>query len=363
MFLAVLLSVAGVVLRFDDAHDVKKWRELTDAFEDAGFHASLAVPVGRLNEQQEVFLREAASRGHEIMDHTCRHTMYSYVCRTDEEFERSRILPFVAESDPKRRFVGFRYAFDRSSARNRTFRGVVSNGFLVVSRETAAGLKRPNKIYVPALDRFFGFFDSPDGCIRLLSFYGGGASTGPIPDVEESEMLLCDGQAFSLTSKDALRYQATRAREGFRRIGLPDPKVWIQPGGWDAWIPVSDFRTVYEREFGYTAADCIPGRTSRNGDPKADDPEVARYSFRPTSYLDSPRVTPETIRQWILESREKGVGLCFLSHMQPSPTMKGGWSEWMSETKSLLVWLKENDIPVRTFSEMADHLWPPRAAL
>lgn len=38
-------------------------------------------------------------------------------------------------------------------------------------RETAAGLKRPNKIYVPALDRFFGFFDSPDGCILLLSFY------------------------------------------------------------------------------------------------------------------------------------------------------------------------------------------------
>ena len=51
MFLAVLLSVVGVALGFDDAHDVRKWRELTDAFDDIGFHASLAVPVDRLNEQ------------------------------------------------------------------------------------------------------------------------------------------------------------------------------------------------------------------------------------------------------------------------------------------------------------------------
>lgn len=355
----LILAIAGVVLRFDDAHDVKDWRELTDCLELEGLHASLAVPVGRLSAQQEAFLREASANGHEIMDHACFHTMFAYICGSDDEFERDKQLPFVAEADAKRRFLGFRFSFDRTDARNKTFRGSVSNGVLIVSREVAATLERPDKIYIPAYDRFFGFYSSPDGHIQLLSFYRYAARPEGLADLPESDMMMCSSQAFSLP-KEVLRYQAQRTRESFRRIGLPDPKVWIQPGGWDANIPVGDFKDVYEREFGYRSADCIPGGTKRNGDPKADDPDVARFSFRPTSYLDSPRVTPETIRKWILEAREKNVGLCFISHMNPSPKMKGGWSEWLNETKSLLRWLKENEIPVRTFSEMTDYLWKCR---
>ena len=80
-------------------------------------------------------------------------------------------------------------------------------------------------------------------------------------------------------------------------------------------------------------------------------------TFRPTSYFDSASVTQASIRKEILKARTAGRALCFLSHMQASPKMKGGWSEWMAETRALLKWLKESKIPVWTMSEMTERLY------
>ena len=308
------------------------------------------------SEEQRAFLREAAANGHEVMDHAYNHGVFFDTCRTAAEFETARKLPCVAEVDEKDRFVGFRFGFDRKHPGNRVFRGAITNGVLVVSPEEAKRLRRPNKIYVPSRDRFFGFFDSPDGRIPLRSFHRPQELVRGV-DIPECELLLCDHRAFMI-SEDALRYQARLSRDVFRRCGLPDPKTWIQPGGWEPWVSVDLFRKVYAKEFGYTAADCIPGSDSRwNGDPKAPDPEVARYTFRPAQYLDSATVSSASLRQQILAAQAAKRGLCFLSHMKPSPKMKGGWSEWMSETRALLKWLKENEIPVRTMSRMTECLY------
>ena len=353
---ALLLAAAGVVLRFDDAHPVGQWRELAAAFDAEEMKASFAVPRGFANaDEQRAFLREAAKNGHEIMDHAYHHGVFYDVCRDAAEFEAVRKLPCVAEADEKDRFVGFRFTFDRKHPGNRAFRGSITNGVLVVSADEAKRLHRPNKVFVPSLDRFFGFFDAPDGRIQLRSFYRPQELVRGI-DVPEGELLLCDHRAFMI-SEDALRYQAKLSRDAFRRYGLPDPKTWIQPGGWEPWVSVDLFRKVYAKEFGYTAADCIPGSGPWNGDPKAPDPEIARYTFRPTSFFDSASVTQESIRRQILEAGKSGRALCFLSHMQPSPKMKGGWSEWMNETRALLKWLRENGIPVRTMSGMAERLY------
>lgn len=353
---ALLLAVAGVVLRFDDAHSVGQWRELAAAFDAEGVKASFAVPMGSVRDPgQAEFLRKATANGHEIMDHAYHHGVFYDVCRDAAEFEAARKLPCVAEADEKDRFVGFRFAFDRKHPGNRVFRGSITDGVLVVLPEEAKRLHRPNKVFVPSLDRFYGFFDAPDGRIQLRSFYRPQELVRGI-DVPEGELLLCDHRAFMI-GEDALRYQAKLSRDAFHRCGLPDPKTWIQPGGWEPWVSVDLFRKVYAKEFGYTAADCIPGSGPWNGDPKAPDPEIARYTFRPTSYFDSASVTQESIRRQILEAGKLGRALCFISHMQPSPKMKGGWSEWMSETRALLKWLKKKDIPVRTMSEMTDHLW------
>ena len=359
MSIFALILAAGVVLRFDDAHPVAQWRELAAAFDAEGQKASFAVPMGYVKtEAQRAFLREAAANGHEIMDHAYNHGVFFHVCRDADEFDRTRNLPCVAECDPSTRFVGFRFDFDRAHPGNRAFRGTITNGVLVVSREEAKRLHRPNKVFVPSRNRHFGFYDSPDGHIRLRSFYRPEAVQGV--DVPEGELLLCDHRAYRVC-EGALRHQAELSRSAFRGCGLPEPKAWIQPGGWEPWVPADLFRKVYANEFGYTAADCIPGSDrSWNGDPKAPDPEIARYTFRPIPYFDNASVTQDGIRRQILAAQKSGRGLCFLSHMQPSPKMKGGWGEWLDETRSLLAWLKANKIPVRTLSEMADCLWGPK---
>lgn len=349
----------GVVLRFDDAHPAAEWQELLDAFEAEGLKASFALPAAQVkNREQEAFLRRASAAGHEIMDHTHDHTMYSYGCRDAAEFERFRTLPIVAETNAALRLVGFRFTFDKSHPGNFSFCGFVTNGVLVVSPDVAKRLKRPNKIFVPSLGRFCGFFDDADGHIGLCSFY-----TYRIKEsfgLPEGELILCDHRAFSI-GDDILRFQAARSREAFRRIGLPDPKVWIQPGGWDPLLPVDSFRRVYEKEFGYRVADCIPGSSPKwNGDPQASDPALARFTFRPAPYFDSAAVPPDAVRRKILEAQARGRGICLLSHTWVPPTMKGGRREWMDETKKLLRWLKDQRIPVRTMSEMADLLWGER---
>ena len=353
---ALLFAVVGVVLRFDDVHPVGKWRELVAAFEAEGMKASLAVPMGLVSSDQQVkFLQEAAAKGHELMDHGYDHGVYAHRCATAEEFREISALPFVAEADAQSRQVGFRFSFDRSHPGNQTILGTITNGCLEVSEADAKRMHRPDKIYVPSLDRFFAFDDPKGGKAKIRSFYV--PRPVSVPDVPHGELILCHQQAFGLCD-EALRFHAGLSRRAFLEKGLPVPKVWIQPGGWEPWIPVTQFRRVYVQEFGYTAADCLPGSSPTwNCDPKAQNPEIARLTIRPQAYLDSPSVTPEQLRQAIRAAQTKGRGICFLSHMRPSPKMAGGWNEWMTETKALLRWLKANEIPVLTFSEMAKELW------
>ena len=352
----ILLAVAGVVFRFDDVHDAAKWRQVAEAFESEGARASFAVPIGWVREaSKEEFLREAAKRGHDIMDHTYDHTMFSCRCRDKDDFSAVRGRSFVSAADLERQIVEFRFACETNHPLNRPFSGAVSNGVLIVSEETAAQLHRPSKVYIPALDRYFGFYPSKDGHLPLYSFYR--QERVAVPDLSECEMLLCHPYAFSL-SDDVLRFQAERSRKAFRRIGLPDPKVWIQPGGWDPWLPLEAFLRVYVREYGYVAADCIGGLDRRTDRTPAADPNTDSYTLRPCNFFDNSSVTPESIRRQILSPRHEGRPLCFLSHMSVPVSMRGGWNEWLAETRSLLRWLRHEGIPVCTFSGVAEKISP-----
>lgn len=351
----------GVVLRFDDTHSVDRWQALLDVFNEEGVKASFAIPCGHLKSDEQVeFLRRAAAAGHELMDHTHGHLTYSYRCRDAKEFEEVSRLPFVAETYADTRQVGFKFSFDGTKPGSFPFRGFVTNGILVVSKETAKRLHRPDKIYIPSFDRYFGFFDDPGGHIALYSFYSG--SRREHVDVSACEMRLCSHAAFS-QGDEVIRFQAERSRAAFRRLGLPEPKSWIQPGGWDADVPADQFRRVYVREYGYTAADCVPGYSREwNGRPDAPDPVTARYTFRPTGYFDMSG-NVQAVRDSVLRAQAEGRAICLISHMQVSSNMKGGWNEWLAATRELIRWLKAKRIPIRTFSETADVLWGSAARM
>jgi len=41
----------GVILRFDDVHDVASWRALTAAFDEVGAKASFAIPMAHVKNE------------------------------------------------------------------------------------------------------------------------------------------------------------------------------------------------------------------------------------------------------------------------------------------------------------------------
>ena len=342
-------SAPGVVLRFDDAQPVARWRQLASVFDAAGAKMSIALPAGHLKDaEQEAFLREASANGHEIMDHAYDHALYSCRCRDAAEFASLTNLPFVAESDAAALRLCFRYRFDAGHARNWRFRGCIKDGKLVVAKSLAKKFHRPDKLYIPSLDRVFGFRESPSGEMKLFSFWY--PVPVSLPDSPAEEMVCCDQRAFSLDD-DVLRFQAKHSVEAFKRLGLPPPKTWIQPGGWEPWLPAETFRRVYALEFGYTGADCLVGCEK---DGVAADLSLAPFMFRPLSYLDAKSMTPAKIRAAIEDSVEHNRPICFLSHMQPPEG--GTWDKWLEETASLLKWLRENSIPVKTFSEVTANM-------
>ena len=335
----------GVVLRFDDAHPVGQWRQLAAVFDAAGVKMSLALPAGHVKDaEQEAFLREAAANGHEIMDHAYDHALYSCRCRDAAEFAALTNLPFVAEADAANLRLCFRHRLDLDHARNRKFRGRVEGGKLIVAKSEARKFRRPDKIYIPSQRRAFGFRESPSGEMKLFSFWH--PTPVALPDSPEEEMVYCDQRAFSLDD-DVLRFQAGRSIEAFKRLGLPPPKTWIQPGGWEPWLPAESLRRIYAFEFGYTGADCLVGCEK---DGMAADLSLAPFMFRPLSYLDAKSMTSAKIRAAIEDAVEHNRPICFLSHMHPPEG--GTWEGWLAETASLLKWLRENSIPVKTFSEV-----------
>lgn len=339
-------SCAGVTFRFDDAHPVGQWRDVAETFNVRGLKATFAVNPAYLNSRGQVeFLRDAARGGHEIVDHTHSHAILSYVCRNKDEFDALKGDSSVAEAAPSKFRLNLRYDIDFGHPLNWRFRGKVTNGVLVVSSSVAKRLHRPDKVYSPSLGRAFGFFDAPDGHVVLRTFWT--TDKAVLPDVADEEFVCVSCRAFRFP-RDVLRFQARRVRSAFRRLGLPDPTAWAQPGGWEPLLSDGEFKSVYVDEFGYLLGDAfVPyGATA--------DPLLASYHNRYRSYFDNPSVTRESIRRDIKAAVSRGEPISFISHMHQPRGMS--WKAWLDETGMLLDWLVAEGISVLTASELGVRL-------
>jgi len=354
--MASCASDFGIVLRFDDQHDAKAWRELAAVFEASGDRMSIALPAQAIRwEEQWQFLREAAAKGHEIMDHAYAHSLAWCQARDDEEFAALSKLPFVAKSELRSRIVLFQYNVETNDTSYLHFRGSITNGILTVSAGLSDRFRRPCKVYVPSLKSAFSFYPELDrpsarnGVFPLHSYWRIGRGlhgSGEVTGIVGEEMILCPPTAFWY-SDDVLRFQALHTRKVFESHGLPRPTMWIQPGGWDAYLSAGQFKRIYADEFGYLGADCLFAERS---DAKSTPPGLKRFMFRPRFGMDSMESFDELHKE-ILAARDKGVPISFISHMQPSSKMRGGWKTWLDEMAGLLAWLKAEKIPVLTMTE------------
>ena len=347
-------KTGGVCFRFDDNKPPEHWRQMGELFEKYGYRMSLALVSQDLNRKISLdVLRELAGKGHSMMDHLPNHAVYQIRGRTPQEFEEYSRKPFTDHADPKKRRVYFKYELNQNHPRNRKFQASIRGGELCGYPETMnRELGSTRKLLMPSSGKVYGI-RIRDGKKILMDFWG---ERVQLPDQENTDFILLAANVAILPSDDLLRFLASVSRANFLAAGLPAPKSWIQPGGWECFVSTEKVSGIYGREFGYRSADCIPGSSRLNcffNDPASD---LQRFRMRPDfTGLDNGQDIPAMKRR-IADSIARRQVKIFISHMWVN-RVKGGWDAYIKGYEELLQWLMKNRIPVRTQEEWAEILY------
>jgi len=343
-------STAAVAFRFDDNHTPDDWRAVAEAFKAENVRCSFAVVSGGLSDEQGACLKALSDDGFEIMDHTAAHAVYVAQWLKETDYVAAcagmdRNAAWFGSANASARKVRFEPEIDLGHAKNVRFTGHVTDGALFCDDTTvAAQLTFSKKIWIPSKAALFGVVSTAaDGGRKLREFYG---ETDQTFDLADEEMVLVDQIAIQ-PAPDVLRIQARATRANFAAFGLPAPKTWIQPGGWEAFVDANRVKAVYGGEFGYTGADCVMPKERCWYATDDDTPaELVPWMQRPSFFYFDEGATYEEVIAQIQKAQALGKPLVFISHM--SWGKAGGREKWIDLTRRVLQWMKEADVPALT---------------
>ena len=339
----IVLDSAGrpaLVVRIDDNHSPDEWRKVCAIFERHGFRCSLAVNVAQLDEGQGRSLKELASHGHEVLDHTPSHSLYSVSYPNAATFGCARKLPFVHDADERSHTVFFDPVVEATHVRNRTIRAKVTDGRLVVVN---GEIGKPMYSFVKFASRD-GVFGLSGADFSLRDFWR--RDQKPPFDTGECDVTVLAEEAIQ-PCEGLLRELATVSREGFMRFGLSPPKVWIRPGGWYPGFSQEVIERIYGREFGYVGAD------SRIGSSK---PCESRWSMVYTAmrfFDQGADITPEGLVGCIEKRMADCKDYILLTHMWYK-NLPGGMAEWFEKTERFAQLLSERKVHVVTLGALIE---------
>lgn len=340
----------AVAFRFDDNHAPDDWRAVAEAFKGESMRCSFAVISGALSDEQGACLKALSDDGFEIMDHTAAHAVYvaQWLKETDYAPAYKAMDPGAAwfgSANASARKVRFKPEIDLGHEKNVRFKGRVTGGALFCDdAAVAAQLTFSKKVWIPAKAALFGIVSvASDGGRKLREFYG---ETDQTFDLAEEEMVLVDQIAIQ-PALDVLRIQARATRANFAVFGLPTPKTWIQPGGWEAFVDANRVKAVYGGEFGYTGADCVMPKERCWYATDDDTPaELVPWMQRPSFFYFDEGATYDEVVAQIQKAQDVCRPLVFISHM--SWDKAGGREKWIELTRRVLQWMKTNGVPALT---------------
>ena len=358
---APVTKSAGVCFRFDDNKPPRQWREMGALFERYGVRMCLSLISQNLNApESQRTLRELAEKGHLMLDHLPSHAVYQISARSAEEFQRFASLPIADHANPGTKTVYFKYELNAEHPKNIPFQGAIRNGVLCdYPAEMHNRLAFTRKILVPETGKVYGI-RIQDGKKTLYSFWG---EKVEIPNRETSKLILLANNAAIQPPDELLRFLADCSRRNFTAIGLPRPRTWIQPGGWECFVTPEKIAAIYGKEFGYISGSCVPGPdTSTIGGFNEPEPDLLRFTMRADSTAPDNGQTLALMKFQIAESIAKHRVKVLISHMSIQ-RVKGGWNAYLSVYEELLKWLTTNAIPVRTQEEWAEILYSHKTDL
>lgn len=333
----------ALVLRFDDNKSPKQWREVAEIFEAMGGRCSFAVNASTLNEKQWEALRELSNRGHEIMDHTGQHAVFKLLLKDAADAESYRTSDFFDHTEQDGRLILCHPEVDFSHPKNIRVMASMTNGLL--HSDDPKFLKHQHfsqKFYVPQTKALYGlgtncgsklFSKGPDQ--KCSDFWGRWTTNS----FGSCEIILLANDAIQ-PSKDLLRAQAKNSVSRFIEHGLPSPKTWIRPGGWETHVNWQRMKAIYGDEFGYVVADASCGE---NLSPYS--PWCYRSDF---AFFDSvPDV--EKVYQKAAKALDKGHSFAYISHQWTKDR-----KQYLALCRGLAKKLQESGIHLTTYSHIAE---------
>ena len=362
LFAAALLAVSGaaaepgtvkkeggVGFRFDDNQPLAKWREMAAVFDK--HHAPLMYAVifrpDCFNDEQKAFLRELVAHGHEIMDHTPNHAVFKFVADDAEKYAKE---PWVDHVTGKIVYLKYERRNDEPAAAKPVATQAGLDGDKVfLAPEIRKRLQREGelmlydgKAYAIRLDR-----RHPDVCIAQ-TFWGEPVDFGK---VEGAKVVICS-KKFSFAATEAgLGKLAELTAAECKKIGIPAPTAWIQPGSYEAILQADNVRKGYAKH-GYICAATY--QNTANKIYCETEPERCAYAMMwGQIYLD--RHPLVRIKEQIADGYARHQVLFAASHMRPGNGMT--WENFLKAHDELLAWLNEVKIPVRTQSDWARRLY------
>jgi len=334
-------KAGALVLRFDDNKPVSQWQELSEIFEAVGGCCSFAVNAASLNEEQWAALRRLSARGHEVMDHTAQHAVFKLLLDTPVEAEKYRNADFFDHAEG--RLVLCHPELDLAHPKNVRVKASMKEGIL--RSDDPSFVERQGfsqKFYVPTLKRLYGLGKDCGGSLfkkgpeqKCSDFWGRWTTNS----FEACEIVLLDDEAVQ-SSKDLLRAQARNSMARFAAHGLPAPKTWIRPGGWETSVHWRRMKEIYGDEFGYKVADATCGISMWARSP---------WNFRSDfAFFDQGKSVDEVYEKaWGVISH--GHSFAYISHQWTTDRAK-----YLDQCRTLAAKLKENGIRMTTYSHIAD---------
>ena len=336
-------SAPSLVLRFDDNKSVSQWREVAGIFEAVGGRCSFAVNSATLSEEQWDGLRELSAHGHEIMDHTGQHAVFKLLLESSEAAERYRKAEFFDHVESEGLLVLCRPEIDLMHFGNVRVTACMTNGVCWSDDPAFVNAQRfSRKFYVSATKRIYGFGKDCGGNLfkrgpsqKCSDFWGRWTTDS----FAVGEIVILDDEAVQ-PSKDLLRAQARTTLTRFRTHGLPAPRTWIRPGGWETPIDWRRMKSVYGDEFGYVVADSTCGRGLAPYSPWC-----YRSDF---AFFDMDKNVDEVYKRAV-EVLNKGHSFSYVSHQWTADRTK-----YLEQCRALARKLKENGVPMTTYAHIAE---------
>lgn len=357
---------AGVTFRFDDYQSPAKLEKLRAIFNKHGKKMVYALnsQLGELRGDAAYFptLKKMAEEGHELADQSPNDvTQYiGFSSNTDVNYYQGK--SGVQSINLSNKKVLFKYYLKNNKGVGDEGKVRVEPQFLISEQ---AGEWEQNKlwsnyfthIYLPSLNEVVevNYINNrnpldPD-TLYYKSFWSEELSLNSIASTEYKKVSPYDLGVHD----DAIRLMAELSLKIFAKYQLPQPKVFIHPGGSTPYLSADVIARIYGDEFHYKCGSTYPQifntylHANRNG--------FNHFAIPGGDFTEEYKTTNE-IKKIISNNRANHIHTISINHLNtwgnvaPIDTI-------CKRIDELLTWCEANQIPVRTYSEVYEELFKP----